>query len=289
MPSPGVYAAVLTPLQKDLTIDHKTLFSHATDLLKRGCEGIALFGTTGEGPAFSVSQRQEALQKLISRGFAPQKLILGNGSAGISDTVSLARASLQCGCSTLLISPPSYYKNISEEGVVAYYRSIVEQTARPELRVLLYHFPYLTGVPITETIIDRLRTEYPQTIIGIKESEGNLAFTRAVLARFPGFQVFVGNESQIPEAVRHGGAGSICGIANLYPELIHALYKKPTDADRVRIEALFKALEGVPFIPAAKALMEQWKGASWQFVCPPLVPLPLEQRREFFTRIGVRP
>ena len=123
--------------------------------------------------------------------------------------------------------------------------------------------------------------------MGLKESEGNLPFTLSILARFPGFQVFVGNELQIVEAVRHGGMGSICGIANLYPELIRALYEQPEDSHVEKIKALFQALEKIPFIPAAKSVMERRRGSVWQTICPPLVPLSAMESQEFLSCLTV--
>ena len=220
----GIYAAALTPMHPDLSCNHDLLATHCLDLIKRGCHGIALFGTTGEGPSFSLKERIEALKKVVAKGLDPKKIILGNGSSSIPDTVDLAKASLELGCRDLLIAPPSFYKKISDEGLTAYYRTVIQRIDNRKLRVLLYHIPQYSGVPITLPVIRYLLNEFPETIIGLKESEGNLPFTREILKEFPGFQLFVGNENQIIEAVHLGGSGSICGIANLYPELIVSLF-----------------------------------------------------------------
>ena len=283
----GVYAATLIPLFEDLTIDHEELASHSFDLVNRGCRGIALFGTTGEGPSFSLKERLSGLEALLSKGFDPKKIILVNGSSGISDTVELARAVLKHGCAALLAAPPCYYKHVAEEGVIAYYEAIIERAADPKLPLLLYHYPQLTGVPITLPIIDSLRTKFPHAVIGLKESGGDLDFTRSILARFPNFQVFVGNELQIIEACRCGGAGSICGMGNLYPEWVSSLYEEPATARVEELRTLFQALKGIPFIPAAKAIMEQRRGPKWHAICPPLMPLGEEERHSLYEALQV--
>jgi 4-hydroxy-tetrahydrodipicolinate synthase len=191
------------------------------------------------------------------------------------------------GCAAVLICPPSYYKNIKEEGVIAYYREIIQRVAHPDLRVLLYHFPRMSGVPITLHIIEVLRKEFPHIVVGIKESEGNTAFTKSILAQFAGFQVFVGKELHIVEAVRHGGSGSICGMANLYPELICSLVKQPQNSHLEKLESLSRALEGIAFVPAAKSVMELRRGVEWHTIYPPLVPLSPLEKQDFLKTIQV--
>jgi len=280
----GVYAAALTPMRSDLSCDREQLASHCFDLVERGCAGVALFGTTGEGPSFSVAERISVLDGLIEAGFDARKVILANGSSNLFDTVELARAALKQGCAGVLIAPPSFYKKISDEGVLAFYRGIIERVADPKLRVILYHIPQFSGVPISLSVIEELRKEFPGIVVGIKESEGNLPLTKAILEKFPGFKVFVGNESQIIEAVSLRGAGAICGIANLYPELMCSLYeqgKRGLVPNPPSVEAIFKALNGIPFIPAAKAVMKARQGEIWHAVRPPLVPLD-QMRSESF-------
>ncbi len=285
----GVYAAVLTPLHADYTCNHTKLAEHCFAMVEQGCTGVALFGTTGEGPSFSLDERIDALQKLVGEGFNAGKIILANGSSGISDTVELCHEALKHSCAAVLIAPPSFYKNISDEGVLAFYRTIIQKIGDPRLRIILYHIPQLSGVPISVRVIEALRKEFPETVIGIKESEANLPFTKTLLEMFPGFKVFVGKESHIIESVHLGGAGSICGIANLYPELICSLYhqgKKAYCPNPTSLDAVFAALKGLPFIPAAKALMEKREGEAWHTIRPPLLPLESTQREFFLSALS---
>jgi 4-hydroxy-tetrahydrodipicolinate synthase len=280
----GIYAASLTPMHADLSCHSQELADHCQDLVQRGCKGVILFGTTGEGPSFSVQERLEALEQVIEEGLDPQKIILGNGGANIPETVVLALGALKCHASTLLVAPPSFFKNVSEEGVIAFYREIIHRVHNPNLRVILYHIPQFSGVPITLKIIETLRLEFPNTIIGIKESEGNLAFAKAVIKTFPGFKVFVGNERQIIEAVAHGASGAFCGLANLYPELMCSLCeqgKQSKSPNPQELEVFFEALKEYHFIPAFKTLMEKKRGAAWYNIRPPLIPLTPAQSDKF--------
>ncbi|MBS0604566.1 MAG: dihydrodipicolinate synthase family protein [Verrucomicrobia bacterium] len=286
----GVYAAALTPMHPELSCDTAELADHCNDLLARGCKGVVLFGTTGEGPSFSVKERLNALERVIQAGVDPQKIILGNGSANIPDTVELAKGALKNNCRAILIAPPSFFKTVTEEGVIAFYREIIQATADPNLRVLLYHIPQFSGVPITTKIIHALREEFTDIVIGIKESEGNLNLAMEAIRIFPGFKVFVGNEKHIIETVQAGGSGTICGIANLYPELICSLYQQGKTANAANPQALlsfFEAMKGYPFVPAFKAMMQKKRGSAWHSVRPPLVPLSADQSNDFLGKVDI--
>ena len=173
-----------------------------------------------------MKERIKTVKKVISKGLGPQKIILGNGASNLADTVDLVQEAIKCGCQTFLIAPPSFFKNVQEEGVITFYREIIQRVNDRNLRIILYHFPKYTCVPITHKIIETLRTEFPQTVVGIKDSEGDLSFTQAVLSSFDDFKIFVGNERDITLAVHAGVSGSICGIGNLYPELMCSLYEQ---------------------------------------------------------------
>lgn len=262
----GIYAASLIPLDEQGRCQTDELAAHCFDMINQGCEGVVLFGTAGEGYSFSVAERINALEALLAKGFDPQKIIVANASANIPDTIALAKAAKEC--AALLLAPACYYKKVSEEGVIAYYQEIIRHLDNP--RILLYHIPQYTGVPITLNIIKALREQ----VLGLKESEGNRAFTKEILEAFPGFQVFVGSEKQIIEAVSYGAAGSICGMANLYPALMHSLYvsgKKGLIDNPPEAEAVFALFQGAPFIPRAKALLAAKKGDQWRAVRPPLL------------------
>lgn len=286
----GIYAAALTPMHADLACNVQELARHCLDLIQRGCQGVVLFGTTGEGPSFSLKERVKALGKVIEQGIDPQKIILANGASAIPESIELARASLRWNNAAFLAAPPSFFKNVSEEGIIAYYREIIERVADPSFRLIVYHIPQFTGVPITLNIVKSLHREFPDTVIGIKETEGNLEFAKQIIEALPNLHVFVGNEKNIIEAASLGASGSICGMANLYPERICSLYqqgKKALCPNPREMDAFFEAMRDYPFIAAFKALMEHKKGSAWHALRPPLMPLSGKQRQDFIARIEI--
>lgn len=268
----GVYAASLTPLHSDLRCHDEALAKHCLQLIERGCKGVVLFGTTGEGPSFSVAERKQALQQVIARGLDPKKIILGNGSACLQDTVELALAVLENHCLACLIAPPCFFKNVTEEGVIAFYREVIRRVANPNLQIILYHIPQYSGVPLTVNIVKTLCTEFPGIVVGIKESEGNMTLVKEILQTIPECKVFVGKETLIPLAVKHGASGAICGMANLWPELICSIYEGESTLE---LEKVSSALRQLPFIAACKALLSEGKNSPWSLVRPPLVSLNL--------------
>ena len=282
----GIYAASLTPLNQDLSCNSEELASHCLDLIERGCKGVVLMGTTGEGPSFSTKERIEILKAVVDKGVDPQKILVANGAANIPETIDLTRAALNLNISTMLICPPSFFKNVSEEGVIAFYREIIRRVDHPNLRIILYHIPQYSGVPITLKIAETLHSQFPNTVIGIKESEGNLPLAKAMIDQLPHFKVFVGSERQIIEATFYGAAGSICGLANLYPELICSLLSQGKQSLRENpreLTAFFEARNGYPFISVCKAVMEKRRGSVWHALRPPLVPLTTEEKEAFFS------
>lgn len=270
----GVYAAALTPLQGDLHCNDQGLAEHCLNLIARGCKGVVLFGTTGEGPSFSVEEKKKSIKQVISKGLDPQKIIVANGAVSFQDTIDLGR---ELQCLAYLIAPPSFFKNVTEEGILTFYREVIWRIDNPKLQVILYHIPQFAGVPLTVNIVKTLCEEFPGIVVGLKESEGNLPFTKAILKEVPQCKVFVGFEKQIPEAVKAGAAGSICGMANLWPELICSLYEKRELSPE--FEQKVRTIEKHHFIACFKAILAE-KTPNWELLRPPLIPLSREQRRE---------
>lgn len=121
---------------------------HCRTLLDDGCDGVTLLGTTGEANSFSTTKRQTLLEAVVRVGIAPEKLLAGTGVAAFTETVALTKHALSLGVTTVVILPPFYYKNVPDESVFAAYAAIVERVADPRLRVILYHIPQFSAVPV---------------------------------------------------------------------------------------------------------------------------------------------
>jgi 4-hydroxy-tetrahydrodipicolinate synthase len=282
----AVIAAVATPVTPHYRPDAALLADWCRRLLGEGCDGIALFGTTGEGAAFAVADRQRALEALLAAEIPPSHLIVSVGALALPDVVALAGHATARGVAGVLLMPPCLFRNgIGEDGTFRFYATLIDRVGRDDLRLHLYHFPEISGVAITPGVIRRLSERYPQTICGVKDSGGDLGFTEDLLRRFPHLRIFTGSETHIPALLASGGAGAICGLANVIPRLLRLMIDSRTMADRQHYLPMVRAVDDVlsrgPFIPALKAVIADQTGeAAWRRVLPPLAePVRADEQR----------
>lgn len=278
---PRVYAAALTPFAHDLRVDTERLIGHCRDLLARGCDGVSLFGTTGEATSLTVGERTAALQRVVEAAIPAQRLLPGTGCCALPDTIALTQHALAVGVTDVLVLPPFYYKFVSDDGLFDAYAQLIETVADDRLRVFLYHIPQFAGVPLSIALVERLRAAYPRTVVGIKDSSGDVANLQALCA-LGDLAVFVGAERLIVPTLDAGGAGTICALANLVPEELAELCARrmtvEADALQARVTARLDVLDRFGFIGALKALLAaRNSAASWNAVRPPLRALDAAQ------------
>ncbi len=287
-PVRGLWCAMLTPLDRNGGVDHPRLVDHARRLLARGVDGLAPFGTTGEGQSFGVGERAAGLSALFAAGIPGAKLVAATGCAALSETITLTRHGVQSGCAACLVLPPFFFENVSDDGLFAWYARVIEAVGDNRLRVLLYHIPQVTRVPLSVDLVARLAKAFPGIIAGVKDSSGDLANTLALLARVPQLAILVGHEPHLPQAVRAGGAGTICGVANTYPALVRALLSpNVTKADEERIATFIDISFRQPLLPAFKTIVAAQTGdASWYAMCPPHLPLDESRRRTLLAALA---
>ena len=280
-PVRGLWCATLTPLDRDGGVDHARFAAHARALLAQGIDGIAPFGTTGEGQSFSVAERQAGLEALLAAGIPAARLVSATGCAALTETIALTRHGVRAGCAACLVLPPFFFRDASDDGLFAWYARVIEAVADPRLRVLLYHIPQVTGVPISVNLVARLADAFPGAIAGVKDSSGDWANTSALLERVPQLAILVGHEPHLPRLLRAGGAGTICGVANVYPALVRALFSPGvTAADEERIATFIDIAFRQPFLPAFKCIVAAQTGdPGWQAVRAPQIGLDESARR----------
>lgn len=166
----GVFCAAATPIDEHGAPDLGRLAEHASQLLADGCEGVALLGTTGEANSFSLAERQQIVEATVEAGIPPERLMPGTGTCAVPDTVALTRHALSLGITDVVMLPPFYYKQPSDDGLFAAYSSVIDKVADPRLKVILYHIPQMSAVPLPLPLIKRLVDRYPETVVGIKDS-----------------------------------------------------------------------------------------------------------------------
>jgi len=292
----GVLAPVLTPFKADLAPDSERFTAHCKWLLSQNC-GLAPFGTTSEGNSLAAEERSTLLDALIAAGVDPLRMMPGTGCCSITETVKLTAQAVNHGCAGVLMLPPFYYKDVSEEGLYRYFSEIVQRLGDARLRIYLYHIPPVAVVGITTGLVERLLKAYPNTIAGMKDSSGDWNNTKTFLDAFNGFDVFVGSESFLLANMRNGGVGTISATANVNPGAIHKLYTDYKNADADEQQAKLDVVRDVfgkkyPMIAALKqAIAIYANDPGWAKVRPPLVELTAEQAKnlaEELSRLELR-
>ncbi len=286
----GVWVAALTPMNPDLSPDTAKFVSHCQWLLDQGANGLAVLGTTGEANSFSVAEKRKLLDAVAEGGIGGDKLLPGTGSCAIPDTVEMTRHALSHGAAGVVMLPPFYYKNVSDDGLYAAYSEVIQRVADDKLRIYFYHFPQMSATPISHDLIERLLKAYPQTIAGIKDSSGDLNNMLEMCRRFPGFGVFAGSEQFLLPVLRAGGVGAISATANVTVALCAEVLAKQNDANvdaiQEELTAQRLALQGQVLIPALKSVVARHTGdKGWLTTRPPVVALKAEEEAALFAAL----
>lgn len=275
----GVFCAALTPINEDCSINLNSYLSHCQWLLKQKLTGLAIFGTTGEANCFNIEQKIQALEFLIDNNVAPDLLVPGTGQCSIIDTVRFTKKCSTLNVRAVLVLPSFFYKGVSEEGVIEYYKRVIEEVEDNDLQYILYNIPQTSGVPITFDIIEKLIKLYPNNIVGMKDSSGNLDNMLKVTKFFNGFSLFSGSDSLALKVTKHGGAGAITATTNISGRLLSFIinnFKNESEIDNFHeLQSLQEKIRQTLFthepISALKAFMSvKYNKSEWNRVNPPL-------------------
>jgi len=275
----GVIAAIATAIDETGEPDCGRSTVLARFLLDNGCDALNVLGTTGEATSFSTEQRRRAMDAYRAAGLPMERLMVGTGAAAVGDAVDLSVHAAELGFAGALILPPFYYKGVSDEGLLAYVDRIVAATRDRAIPIYLYNFPALSGLAWSPELVARLRSKFGARIAGLKDSSGDLAYSRAIAAIAPGLAVFPSTEATLMEARKGPFAGCISATANLNADLCARAYRA---GDALALEAavnIRKLFDGKPLIAGVKAVLAHVHGdAAWARLMPPLTPLAAAER-----------
>ena len=285
----GINAAVLTAMNADLSLDLDRMAGHCRWLLANGCNGLAVLGTTGEANSLGVSERMGVLEGLAERGIPTAKMLPGTGTTAITDTVMLTRHAEKMGARGALLLPPFYYKNPSDDGLLAYFNEVIQRVGG-DISLYLYNFPQQSAIPFSVEFIGRLLKQNPGKIRGIKDSSGNYENSLSYVEAFArdGFEVYAGDDSLLKPLLEKGSAGSITAASNVNCALgatVYANWDNATGAAAHEVlAATRKAVISVPLIPALKSLVARNTGdARWLNIRPPHLKLSAAQEATLFS------
>lgn len=288
----GLISPILSPFDDNLNFNQEMYNELAKDLLSTGCSGLAPFGTTGEALSVSNDERMQALENLIKSGISPNKLIPGTGLCNFPDTVKISRHAIELGCKGVMTLPAFYFKDVTDEGLFQYYERLIDEINHPNLKIYLYHIPQVSGVGLSIPLVKKLRSIYPDIIVGIKDSSGVWENTEQLLS-IDGLIVYPGAELPVIDAIKLGGPGCISATANFNPTNIAKVIELSHDGKWDQAEEAHKDVKEVRYlfqdysaIPAQKAMLAiKYKDDRWKNIRPPLVQISEQRSSELADKL----
>lgn len=263
----GAFAPVPTPLDGDLAFDAKAQSAHLGWLASEGVDGALVLGTNGEFPSLSLDERRSVAEGAVAAD-SGLRLILGVGSCALPEVLLMVDLGASLGYEAVLCPPPFYFRSASVEGMAAFFLEILDRSPLP---VLLYHIPQVTGVPISNGLLDLLGDH--QNLAGVKDSSGDSNELRRLTSRFAEGCYLVGNDRLVTATIEAGGAGSISAAASVSPALVSAVQRG--EAEQSVLDQVRGLLEEFGLGPSVKSILRRC-GVGEFATRPPLIGLAPE-------------
>ena len=261
----GIYAATLSILNEDLSLNIEKTVLHAENIINQGCHGVAFFGSTGQAQLIPVSEKINLLNS-ISTNKNKDKFIIGTGLNSLVETINLMKVSISLNFKKFLIMPPAYYEYGDKE-VINFYTKIIEEV--PDAKIILYNFEKLSGYKFSLSCVEKLAKKFPQQIVGVKDSTYNLYEN----LKIDNFSVLPGSENKLLKGLQLGCDGIITATCNITATLTRKVYDDfIQNNDQSVNEKLCKVrtiFDGYNLISAIHSLMSQID-KSYSNILPPL-------------------
>jgi 4-hydroxy-tetrahydrodipicolinate synthase len=281
----GLSVALATPFAEDRSIDLPRLVAHGRQSLADGCTSLTVFGTTGEGASLGLNERNRALGALVGGGVEPEtQLVVGIAASSVEDAIAQGLAGLMLGCPNFLLAPPFYFKGAGDEGLFDWFAAVLRGLGPKASNVILYHIPQVTSVGLSVELIDRLKKAFPEQVAGVKDSSGDWANSQALLKHHSELHILIGDERLLAKAMNLGASGTICGLANIAPDLMQA----PVNGiEEPRIAEIIEQLVPFACTAACKALVGHRRNdpVAWSRMRAPLRSLSEAECRALFAAV----
>lgn len=278
----GIYAASLSVLNENGTLNINETILHAESTIRSGLHGVFFFGSTGQSQLISINEKKEFIAKIASHKLRKQ-FFLGTGCNSLNDNIDLVKYAMEYDFRDFLIMPPAYYKGNTDEGVFEFYKKIIAAT--PKAKIILYNFEKLSGYKFSAEAVTKLVKVFPENIIGCKDSSYNLFET----LKLPNFLMFPGSEAKLLKGLELGCSGCISAVTNV----THSLARKVFDdfenkKNQSKNEQLIKVRETFDQYNLISALHSFLSDRNKKFsnILPPLVLLSDEKKKELNAKLN---
>ena len=278
----GVYAASLSVLNKDLTLNVEATISHAENLIKNGLHGCFFFGSTGMSQLISKNEKMELISK-ISTHKQRKHFYLGTGCNSLNENIELIKYASEFNFNTILLMPSAYYVGNSDEGVFEFYKKII--LACPKIKIVIYNFQKLSGYIFSIDAITKLVESFPKNIIGVKDSSYNLYEN----LRIKNFLIFPGSEAKLLKGLEKGSSGVISAVTNSTHFLARKVFddfeNKMPQTKNDQLIGVRETFDGYNLISALHSF-HSIKDENYKNILPPLTLLSEQKLKELIEKLN---
>ena len=278
----GVYAASLSVLNKDLTLNVEATISHAENLIKNGLHGCFFFGSTGMSQLISKNEKMELISK-ISTHKQRKHFYLGTGCNSLNENIELIKYASEFNFNTILLMPSAYYVGNSDEGVFEFYKKII--LACPKVKIVIYNFQKLSGYIFSIDAITKLVKSFPKNIIGVKDSSYNLYEN----LKIKNFLIFPGSEAKLLKGLEKGSSGVISAVTNSTHFLARKVFddfeNKIPQTKNDQLIGVRETFDGYNLISALHSF-HSIKDENYKNILPPLTLLSEQKLKELIEKLN---
>jgi len=278
----GIYAASMTVINKDLSVNIDSTIEHSERLIQQGCHGVVIGGSTGMSQLISSNEKRKLIDKMSGSKFK-DNFVFGTGANSMNENVQLMKHCIENGINKFLIMPSAYYK-YNDEGAYSFYSNIIERV--PESEIILYNFSKLSGYSFSIKIIEKLVKNFQKQIVGLKDSDYQIYDK----LKIPDFMIFPGSETKLLKGLELGNSGIISAICNVTASLARKVYDdfhgKKKQTFNERLCAIRKVFDKNNLISGLHSFMSI-EDAKYKIVLPPLSLLSKEQEKKMIDELEI--
>ena len=277
----GVYAASVSVLKSDKSLDVKSTIDHAESAIKAGLHGVFFFFFFWQSQLVSISEKKDLISRTATSKFK-DKFYFGTGTNSLKDNLDLIRYCIEFGYQTFLIMPPAYYKGNTDEGVYNFYAEIITQV--PKIKIILYNFEKLSGYLFSTEAVKNLVKNFPKQIVGCKDSSYNIFET----LKIPNFKMFPGSEAKLLNGLELGCSGCISAITNVTHSLARKVFddfeKKIPQTMNEKVIKVRQTFDQYPLISALHSFLSV-EDKRYQNILPPLTLLNTNSKDQLLNKL----
>ena len=276
----GIYAASVSVLNDDMSLNIKKTANHCEKIIKDGCHGVVIFGSTGQAQLISLAEKIQMVTYLC-KNKNKDNFIIGCGLNSLLDTINLMKVSVNLGLKKFLVMPPAYYKYGDKE-VINYYTKLVNSV--PESKIILYNFEKLCGYKFSTKCVEELAKIFPKNIIGVKDSSYNLYQD----LKIKDFSILPGSELKLLSGLEIGCSGIITATCNVTAELSRKVYddffNNVTQTANNKLSEVRKTFDQFNLISGLHSFLKE-KDSDYANILPTLSLLDPKDEKILFNKL----